>query len=51
MTIEAKMQDGLVQTMGEGVFVLCQTDAERGPHSVVVTLDDLRAIVAAHREA
>lgn len=45
------MRDDLVQPIGEGVPVLCQADAERAPQSVVVTLEGLRATVAAHQEA
>ncbi|MBX7482841.1 hypothetical protein [Qipengyuania qiaonensis] len=51
MPTEVKMLDGLAQPMGEGVFVLCQTDAERGPQSVVVTLEDLQQIIDANEGA
>lgn len=46
MTTEMTMRDGMAQPMGEGVFVLCQTDAERGPQSVVVTLADILSLAA-----
>lgn len=39
--------EGVAHYMGDGVFVLCQQDAERGPQSVVVTEDTLQRLRAA----
>lgn len=41
-----QLADGAAAHMGDGVFVLCQADAERGPQSVVVTLEDLQRLAA-----
>lgn len=42
-----QLQDGgVAESMGEGVFVLCQPSDE-GPQNVVVTVEDLRRLVQA----
>ncbi len=40
-----KLADGVAISMGDGVFVLTQ-DSDNGPQDVVVTADDLRAMLA-----
>jgi len=40
------INDGTVELMGDGVAVV-QQDSDQGPQSVALTVDDLRAMLAA----
>lgn len=47
MTMTIELTDGHAELMGEGVAVLVQKDERGQVQSVVVTADDLRALLAA----
>lgn len=42
--LNIKLADGSAENMGEGVFVVLQK-SDRGPQSVVLTVEDLRRLL------